>query len=144
MLTTGVFLAVFFGTLGLLLAILIPLYMIPLRQDVREIRDGLKPVTELEKVVRRWLEQRGLDSLFKSRADPQEPDPLSPEKVRRRDELINKGKIYGLSPEETSELKKLLEEDARDDFISGVINFLAFIGLLVIIDKLVSELTRQN
>lgn len=63
MLTTGVFLAVYFGTLGVIVALLIPFCLLPLRNDVAIIRDSVKPVKQLDEEIGRL----GLPEFLKSR-----------------------------------------------------------------------------
>jgi len=61
-------------------------------------------------------------------------DPLTPEQIKRRDELLEKGKLFGLSGGEVTELKAILEEGAREASAGNVfalLAFLFFIGLLL-------------
>jgi len=130
-------------TLEIFLAIFIPvssaifglLYWI--HSDVRKI---VEPITTASK----WLQERGLQDIFKDiSSEKGKLHSLSPEEEGRRDELLELGRTRGLSEEERAELEKLLRKDAQTDFAEGVISFIVFLGIMVMIAALVSALTRK-
>ena len=114
---------------------------IPLIINTVEIKKGIEPIKDME----RWLKERGLEQIFKqSSHENVEHHSLPPEEAQRRDLLIAKGREYGLDPYEAEELRGLLDRDARSDFASGIIGFLAFLGIAVAIGVLIQELTRKR
>ncbi|GAI81387.1 unnamed protein product [marine sediment metagenome] len=73
-----------------------------------------------------------------------EHDPLPPEKARRKEELLLKGRLYGLAQNEAEELKALLSEEAWSDFAAGLIGMIAVLGLLALIGAFIDSLTRRD
>ena len=67
-------------------------------------------------------------------------NPLTPEKIARRDQLLEKGRLYGLNPEEVQELRAILEEGARD---AAAGNILALFGFIFLIALLASALSKK-
>jgi len=140
MLTTTIFLATFFGTLALILGLLFPLLLIPLRDDIRDIRRSVEPLKQIDEEARRL----GLHEYFKTLMKGKEHDPLPPEKARRKEELLLKGRLYGLAQNEAEELKALLSEEAWSDFAAGLIGMIAVLGLLALIGAFIDSLTRRD
>lgn len=138
MLTTGIFLTVFLGTIAIILAVLIPLFIVPLKKDLAEIRDSLKPLKQMDEEAHRL----GLHEYFKSLVKPEEHHTLPPEKAQRKEELLNRGRLYGLDANEADELKKLLNEEAASDLAAGLIGVVAAIGLIALIGAFISSLRR--
>ena len=64
--------------------------------------------------------------------------PLTPEQIKRRDELLQKGRKEGLASEEVEELRPILEQGARE---SAAGNILAFLGFLFLIGLLLAALS---
>lgn len=139
MLTTGIFLAVFLGTLAIILAVLIPLFIVPLKKDLAEIRDCVKPLKQIDEEARRL----GLHEYFKSLVKPEDHCSLPPEKAQRKEEFLNRARLYGLEPNEADELKKLFNEEAASDFAAGLIGVVAAIGLIALIGAFISSLTKR-
>lgn len=71
-------------------------------------------------------------------------DPLSAEKITRRNELIEYGKKRKLTEEESKELKAILEEEAGIQFAEGVISFLGFLAILGLIGLFIAALTSSR
>jgi hypothetical protein len=67
-------------------------------------------------------------------------NPLTPEKIARRDQLLEKGRTYGLNPNEVQELRVILEEGAKD---AAAGNFLALVGIIFLIGLLLSALSEK-
>lgn len=67
-------------------------------------------------------------------------NPLTPEKIAKRDQLLEKGRLYGLNPEEVQELRAILEEGARD---AAAGNLLALFGFIFLIGLLASALSKK-
>lgn len=140
MLTTAIFLSVYLGTLALILGLLLPLFLIPLRDDIREIRRSVEPLKQIDEEARRL----GLHEYFKTLAEGKEHDPLPPEKARRKEELLLRGRLYGLAQNEAEELKALLNEEAWSDFATGALGVIAILGLLALIGAFIDSLTRRD
>jgi len=81
--------------------------------------------------------------LFNTKGANTSHHSLSPEKVIERNNLTVRGKSIGLSQTEATRLKELLGEDARNDFANGLLNLVAFIALLALIDAIVRSLSRE-
>jgi hypothetical protein len=109
MLTTDIFLSVFLGTLAIILGLLIPLFLIPLKNDVADIRDGVKPIKQIDEEMRRL----GLHEYLKSLAKPEAHQSLPPEKARRKEELLYRGRACGLDPNELRNLNNSLTKRQR-------------------------------
>jgi hypothetical protein len=140
MLTTGIFLAVIFGTWTLILGLLIPFCLLPLRKDVAIIRDSVKPL----KQVGEEIDRLGLQEFIKSLGKEEKHHSLSLEKAQRKQELLSKGQAYGLDANEAEELKGLLNEEASSDFASGLIGAIAVIGAIALIAVFVNSLTKKK
>jgi len=56
-------------------------------------------------------------------------NPLTPEKAKRRDELMQKGRLLGLNQVEADELEALLREEAFERFAAGSLALLGFLAL---------------
>jgi len=67
-------------------------------------------------------------------------NPLTPEKIARRDQLLERGRLYGLNPEEVQELRAILEEGARDAAAGSIF---ALLGFIFLIGLLVSALSKK-
>ena len=139
MLTTTIFIAIFFGTLSLIFGLLIPLFLIPIKNDIASIRESVKPLKQIEDEARRL----GLHEYFKSLFKTEEHHSLPPEKARRKEELLSRGRLYGLDPYEADELKRLLNEEAQNDFVAGLIGTVAVIALIVLIAAFVNSLVKK-
>jgi len=133
----GIFLAIFlpvsFSLGGLLIY-----YARNTDKTVTKIHEQLKPVGE----IMNWLQKRGLETTLKSRSE-ESSHSLPPNKTARRDELLRKANIYGLTEAEATELRGLFEEDARNDLASGVISFIAFLGIMAAIIIFISAITKK-
>jgi hypothetical protein len=140
MLTTAIFLPVFFGTLALVLALLIPFFLLPLKNDLAEIKECTKPIKQLDEEIHRL----GLSEFARSFLQPGEHHSLPPEKALRKDELLNLARIHGLEPGEAEELKQLLNEEAASDFAAGLIGAIAAIGIIALIGAFINSLTRRQ
>lgn len=112
---------------------------IPLIITTTKIEKAVKPIADAD----RWLRERGLQELVKSLSSQNVHHSLPPEMAQRRDWLIQKARQYGLDPYEAEELQSLLSEDARSDFASGVIGFLAFLAITAAVAALIRELTKK-
>jgi len=115
-----------------------------------KIRGEIAPLCKIAKQIQvdaldDWFEKRGLHvaKLSNIKGENRTHGSLSLEKTAERDNLTAKGKSVGLTQTETTRLKGLLEEDARNDFTSGLINLLAFAALLVLIGAIVESLSRE-
>jgi hypothetical protein len=86
---------------------------------------------------------RLFETLIQERPSEKTNDPLPPEKIKRRDYLLDKGKGVGLTKDEANELKGILEEEAREAFVAGLIGALAFAGLLLFIGLLIASLSEK-
>jgi hypothetical protein len=106
----------------------------------KEFADLIKQIgmQELAKRISQLFEK-----LLRERPSEKINDPLPPEKIKRRDYLLDKGKKVGLTKDEANELKEILEEEAREAFISGLIGALAFAVLLLFIGLLVASLSEK-
>jgi hypothetical protein len=71
-------------------------------------------------------------------------DPLSPEKVARRNELINLSQQGRLPEAEGRELRAILEEEARIQFAEGLVTFLGFLALLGLIGLFIAAVTSSR
>lgn len=96
------------------------------------------------KALDHWLEDRGLsgNAIGQKTKPNTEHHSLSPDKAMRRDQLVQVGKIYGLSNAEANELQALLQEDARNDFTNGIFNALAFALLMFAIGAIIKSLSK--
>jgi len=168
MLTTGIFLAVIFGTWALVLALLIPFCLLPLRNDIAIIRDSVKPLKQLGEKIDRlggeiaplcdiakriqvravddWLEKRGINisEVGEKKESSDRHNSLPADRAAERDALVARGKGVGLTQAEATRLRQLLEEDARNDATNGVFTFLALAALLVLIAAFVYSITRRD
>jgi F0F1-type ATP synthase beta subunit len=106
----------------------------------KEFADIIKQIgmQELGKRISQLFEK-----LLRERPSEKINDPLPPEKIKRRDYLLDKGKKVGLTKDEANELKEILEEEAREAFTSGLIDALAFAGLLLFVGLLVASLSEK-
>jgi hypothetical protein len=59
-------------------------------------------------------------------------DPLPPDKVKRRDFLLDKGRTKGLDEKEAAELRELLQEQAIEAGLTGLA-LLAFLGMVALV-----------
>lgn len=71
-------------------------------------------------------------------------NPLSEQDLVRKQELLEKGKKYGLLASEAGELQALLEEEARDDFAKGVLTAAAFAVAAIGIIALIGALSKKQ
>ena len=115
-----------------------------------KMRGEILPLCQIGKRIQvnapdNWLNQRGLGiaKLFNTKGVDTTHNSLSSEKVIERDNLITRGKSIGLSQAEATRLKELLGEDARNDFANGLLNLLAFLALLALIDAIIRGLSRE-
>jgi len=108
------------------------------------LKADLKPITSLVKTIDDWLRKEGLDKvLVKVKGQANANHSLPPDKAARRDELVALGKLYGLTESEATELRALLQEEARDDFAKGVLGALAFAALMLTIGAIIASLTKK-
>jgi hypothetical protein len=118
------------------------------RQDVAELRGqlkGLEPSLQAVRELSSWLQKHKLDELVKEQgpASKEKSGSLPPEKAARRDYLRDQASAYGLTEEDATELRTLLEEDARDDLARGLISLAAFVLILVGIGAVINSLSRR-
>ena len=90
----------------------------------------------------------GLTDVTKSVTDPRlieafkkGKSPLSTEQIKKRDELLQKGRNYGLNSYEVEELRQILEQGARE---SAAGSFFAFLGFLALISILLAALSKED
>lgn len=140
MLTTGIFLTVFLGTLTIILGLFISLFLVPLKNDIRDIRDSVQPLKQIDEEARRL----GLHEYLRALLKTEEHHSLPSEKAQRKEELLDKGRTHGLDTNEADELKRLLNEETWNDFASGLIGVVAAIGLIALIGAFISSLTRRG
>jgi uncharacterized membrane protein YgaE (UPF0421/DUF939 family) len=138
MLSTSMFLSIFFGTLGVIFGIMIPFVFLPMKRHLEAIKENVEPIREIKEEAMRI----GLTEIFQRRTT--EHHSLPPEKAKRKEELLTKGRRYGLVQTEAEELKALLREDAQDDFARGLIGTIAIIGIIALIGAVVSNLTKKR
>jgi hypothetical protein len=123
-------------------------FLDPLRATMRDRKNEIADVIKesgvdglVEFMVKRYGTEGLVKMLTEKKKTKKEPaDPLAPEKVRRRDQLLERSKVGGLAREETIELKNILDEEARIAFQEGVIGLLAFLGLLFLIGLFIEAL----
>ncbi|MBA7591830.1 hypothetical protein ES708_33998 [subsurface metagenome] len=115
-----------------------------------KIRGEIAPLCQIAKKIQAkalddWLEKRDLDTtgLSNVKGGNKTHNSLPPEKEAERGSLTAKGKSVGLTQTEATRLKRLLEEDARNDFANGLMNLVAFAALLVLIGAIVNSLLRE-
>lgn len=116
------------------------------RQDVAELRGqlkGLEPSLQAVRELCSWLQRQKLDELTKGPVSKEKPSSLPPEKARRRDYLREQASAYGLTEEDATEFRTLLEEDARDDLARGLISLAAFVLILLGIGAVINSLSRR-
>ena len=66
-------------------------------------------------------------------------NPLTPEKAQRRNELMTKGRVFGLDQAEANELEALLREEAYERFAQGSVALLGFLALAAFVIALFSS-----
>jgi len=99
-------------------------------EEIAKIMQGLVDITKL--------------SIGKVPSEEKKKDnPLTPEQRRRRDQLLERGRTTGLNKGEADELRKILEDEARDSFTRGAIGFLAFLGLLFLVGLFIASLLED-
>lgn len=131
-LSQGLYLATFFPVIGILLCVL--LYQAKCLHDIDK---NTKILTQLDD----WFTKRGIDTALGGSRIPHHSLPY--DKAVRRDELIQLGSVGGLIETEAQELKMLLDEDARDDLVSGVLSLVAFVVILAGIAVVVDAITKK-
>ena len=103
-------------------------------KDTRDIRE--RSFSLIENLANR---QAGLlEHIIKSHPAGKN-NPLTPEKAKRRDELMQKGRLFGLAQAEADELEALLREEAFERFAQGSLALLAFLALAAFVVALFSS-----
>lgn len=161
-LTLELFLAIFlpitFFLYGLLIALTVH-YLRSIDQKVHRfdflspfetaVKEGKKEFADVTKdsgvvgLLNFFVKRYGTEGLVKilTKEKVKEPeDPLAPEKIRRRNELLERSKHYPLAKRDAAELKSILDEEARIAFQEGLIGLLAFLGLLFLIALFIEAL----
>lgn len=143
--TTGIFLAIFLPVSLFIGTILVALIIL-LLQDTRNtnnaltrIEDTLKPITEID----HWIRKRGLETIL-SPEGGEISHSLPPIEAARRDYLVERGRDYGLTEAEATELQDLLQKDARNDLATGALTFLAFLGIMAGIIAIINALSQKK
>ena len=121
----------------------------PLQTTVKERKDEFANVIKesgVDGLLNYFVKRHGTEGLVKlltkeKTKDPE--DPLAPEKITRRNELLERGKVRRLTNQESFELKSILDEEARIAFQEGIIGLLAFLGLLFLIGLFIEALRRS-
>ena len=128
---------------GIMIVILLSL-LIPTLIQIVGLRGDLKPISSLVKDVDNFLRSRGLGEYAEGLGQQSDVGhhSLPPEKVAERDALVAIGNQSGLTESEAIKLKQLLEEDARDDFIKGVVSLLALSAIMVAIGVIIKSLSK--
>ena len=133
----------FYVTLPILTALIITLLTLILeRKDLRKldnVSNTLNNVsTDLSEIKRDFSGtiSRTMDQLIEIIKHPPskaESDPLPPDKIKRRDFLLDKGRREGLTKEEADELRELLREQAIEAGLTGLalLAFLAIVALML-------------
>lgn len=113
----------------------------------RAVTDVLSPF----KALGDYIQQKGIQGIaqelvasFRNLEVKQPKDPLAPEKVNRRNELIQASKTRRLIQSEAAELKAILEEEARIQFAEGVITFLGLLALLAMIGLFLGAISSSR
>ena len=123
-------------------------FLTPLRTTIRDRKNEFVDVIKqsgvdglLDFMLKRYGTEGLVALLTEKKGKVKKPeDPLSPEKIQIRNELLERSKEYGLTKEESIELKSILDEEARIAFQEGVIGLLAFLGLLFLIGLFIEAL----
>ena len=144
MLTIDIFLATWFGTLALVLGLLIPLLLLPMKDDIRDIKESVKPLKEIDEEAHRLGIREYMRRIVQPIPNTEEHQSLPPEKAQRKEELLYRGQFYGLDPNEAEELKRLLNEETWNDFAAGLIGIVAAIGLIALIAIFIDSVTRRR
>lgn len=134
------------GCIAIIITIIVAFttFALYVNNRVKKVEKLVEPMAPVIKEVDNWLKIRGLNGLFEGEQSKNTHHSLPSEEARRRDQLIQKGKQYGLDQYEAEQLKRLLDEDARSDVASGIISALAFVLIVVAIAALISALTRRT
>ena len=136
---------VFWGVSGLLIAILLVIlgFIWSLKSDIAPLGSLAKHIQA--KAIDKWLDERRLTETFLPQNKPPSTNhhSLSPDKAARRNQLIEMGKAYGLTSEESAELQALLQEDARNDLANGLLNVIAFGIILIAIGAIIKSLSKS-
>lgn len=136
--TTGTFLAIFLPV-SFFLGGLLLYYVRNMDKSLTRIESALKPIAEIDG----WLRKRGLDTILPPES-AEDSHSLPPNEAYRRDYLLERARAYGLSEAEAAELQYLLQKDAQSDLASGVIGFLAFLGIMAGIIAIINALTKKK
>lgn len=119
-------------------------------RDVAELKGqfkgqfkGLETSLQAVQELSSWLQIHKLDELMKGPVNKEKSGSLPPEKAARRDYLREQAYAYGLTDEDATELRTLLEEDAWDDLAKGLISLAAFVLILVGIGAITASLSRR-
>ena len=120
----------------------------PIRDTIKDNKAELADVIKesgIDGLVDFMVKRYGTEGLVKMlmKRDKEPEDPLAPEKVRRRNELLAMSKHRLLDKSESLELKSILDEEANIALQEGVIGLLAFLGLLFLIGLFIEALRRS-
>ncbi|NVM23789.1 MAG: hypothetical protein HWN68_18675 [Desulfobacterales bacterium] len=103
-------------------------------KDIKDIRE--RSFSLIENLANR---QAGLlDDIIKI-VPVSKTNPLTPEKAQRRNELMTKGRAFGLDQAEANELEALLREEAYERFTAGGAALLGFLALAALVIALFSS-----
>jgi hypothetical protein len=137
-------------TLDLFLYVTLPLLFTLLILIVTTYLGMIKPLTEINERTKRIETdmKEGLINVVKTVTNTDyiktlrgnSDDPLTAAQIKRRDELLERGRRVGLTRDEVAELKVILEEGARE---TAAGNALAFLGFLFLIGLLLAALSRE-
>ena len=138
------------------LALIAILYLIHSKiSSVANTADALNEVLSPFKAIGTYIQQKGIEGLGKEMSEnlsalvkgtlkeKKGKDPLPPEKLARRNQLIEKSQRQKLSEREARELKMILEEEARIAFMDGVFSFIAFLAILALIGAFIAAISAD-
>ena len=134
-LTLPIILALAFLLITTYLGVIKPLGKI--EKQTEDIQKEIKDTTSKLTLGLIDVTKRLTDPTF-IRAFQEGKSPLTPEQIKRRDELLQKGRQEGLATQEVEELRAILEQGARE---TAAGNFLAFLGFLFLIGLLLAALS---
>jgi predicted PurR-regulated permease PerM len=122
-----------------------------LKKDISNISKAVTEVLSPFRVLGDYIQHKGIQGLAQELVSSlkglelKEPkDPLAPEKVKRRNELIQASKTRKLTQGEAAELKAILEEEARIQLAEGIITFLGFLALLGLIGLFIAAISSSR
>lgn len=133
----------FFWVMGVQFALLLAILLEIFRLDSK-----LSPISDLAKQIQGFLIRQGMLTALGREGKPKEKkapgNPLTPEKIHERDELLGKGKESGLTEAEARHLGAILEEAARDELEKGLISPLAFLVIMAFNETFIRTLLKKD